>query len=168
MSKLNSDYKQVILIREDLEMSPGKLGVQVNHATAMGMYNAPKSNIDGWVKGCIKVILLGVPDSYELVDLDYQLKGSGLPHFLVTDLGVTEFGEPTITALGIGPAESSEINKFTSKYNLYQPNEKFLVERFGHEILENQDVMELIKKEREEKFNGCGCGIGAITNTKKE
>ena len=107
-------------------------------------------------------------DAYELVDLDYQLKGSGLPHFLVTDLGVTEFGEPTITALGIGPAKSSEINKFTSKYNLYKPNEKFLVETFGEKVMEEQDVMDMIKEARAKKFESCGCGTYASTNTKKE
>jgi PTH2 family peptidyl-tRNA hydrolase len=151
MAKLETEYKQVILIREDLEMSPGKLAVQTNHATAMSIWKARRDAINEWIKGCIKVIVLGVPDAYELVDLDYQLKGTGLPHFLVTDLGVTEFGKPEITALGIGPAKSSEINKFTGKYKLYQPNIDWLKETYGENVLGEQDIMQLVKKSRKKE-----------------
>lgn len=158
LEKLKSEYKQVILLDESLEMSPGKLAVQINHATAMSMWKARTYAVNEWIKGCIKVIILGVPDTYELVDLDYRLKATGIPHFLVTDLGVTEFGKPKITSLGIGPAKSSEINKFTSKYKLYKPNVKWLEDQYGAGILDsNQDIMELIKNARAEGEEAFSC-----------
>lgn len=149
--KLKTEYKHVILIREDLPMSMGKLGVQVHHASVKSMRKANEQVVKKWNEQCIKTILLGVPDDYELVDLYYQLDESNLPFFLAIDLGVTEFGKPTITALGIGPGTSDEIDKYTSQYNLYKPNEDFLKEHFNIDGEQVQDVMKYVEDKRKEE-----------------
>lgn len=149
--KLNSEYKIVILIRKDLKMSMGKFAVQISHATAKAMMESNKEIVDKWNEGCIKTIILEVPDAYELVDLDYKLDNSELSHYLVADLGVTEFGEPTITCLGI-LGESELIDNFTSNYKLYEPNKEFLEENYGLEDgTQVQDVMKHIENKRNEK-----------------
>jgi PTH2 family peptidyl-tRNA hydrolase len=148
---LKTEYKHVILVREDLPMSMGKFGVQIHHASVKSMKRASAEAVKRWNEQCIKTILLAVPDAYELVDLDYQLdERDDIPNFLVIDLGVTEFGEPTITSMGIGPAESDKIDEFTSKYGLYKPNEEFLKENFQIDGEQVQDVMKFIEKKRGE------------------
>lgn len=47
-------------------------------------------------------------------------QAAGIPTFLVVDSGCPNFfnGQPTVTALGLGPARRSEIAKITRKFNL--------------------------------------------------
>jgi peptidyl-tRNA hydrolase len=148
--KLKSDVKLVILVRKDLSMSPGKFAVQVSHATAKAMMGASNEIVDKWNKDCIKTIVLEAPDSYTLVDLDYKLDTTSLSKFLVIDLGVTEFGAPEITSMGI-LGDSHIIDMYTQDYKLYKPNTKFLEENYG---LEDgtvvQDVMKHVEKNRKE------------------
>jgi PTH2 family peptidyl-tRNA hydrolase len=117
---MKEDYKQVILVRKDLPMSPGKLAVQINHATAMAVMRAGTKAKERWMKNAIKVVIVEVDTLEEMVELDYKLEAErGIPHYLATDLGVTEFEGATQTALAIGPAPAKKINRFTSKYSLF-------------------------------------------------
>lgn len=160
MSKIKSEVKHVILVREDLEMSPGKLAVQIHHASIKSYQKAPGYIKKMFDEGCIKTIILGVPDAYELVNLDYKLDATNLSHFLVIDLGVTEFTDPEllkegkaipeITTLGI-IGKSKDLNKFTAKYSLYKPDEEHLEKAFNVKK-DTQDVMKTIDKRRAEKF----------------
>ena len=145
--KLETEVKLVILIREDLPMSPGKFAVQVTHATSKAMMRASDEIIDKWNEQCIKTIILAVPDSYELVNLEYKLDNTGIAHYLVTDLGITEFGEPTITSMGI-LGESDKIDEYTKDYKLFKPNEEFL-ERYNIDGEQTQDVMKWIEEKRQ-------------------
>jgi PTH2 family peptidyl-tRNA hydrolase len=114
------DYKQVILIRKDLEMSRGKLAVQINHATAMAVMRADRKTQERWMQNGIKVVIVGIDTLEEMVELDYKLQAErSIPHFMATDLGTTEFNRPEITALAVGPAPAKMINKYTSKYDIF-------------------------------------------------
>jgi len=44
----------------------------------------------------------------------------GVPHFVVVDSGCANFfdGQPTITALGIGPAKRSEVKTIIGRFKL--------------------------------------------------
>jgi peptidyl-tRNA hydrolase len=101
-------------------MSPGKLAVQINHATAMAVMRADRKVQERWMKNGIKVVIVGIDTLEEMIELDYKLQAErSIPHFMATDLGTTEFNEPQITALAIGPAPAKKINKYTSKYDLF-------------------------------------------------
>ncbi len=139
------DYKMVFLVRGDLEMSPGKLFVQSNQATAMCLKNASDGAKQNWYQGCIRCIVLEVEDDKDLVKMNYKLDAIKIPHYLTIDIGATEFGKPTVTCLGIGPAESDLIDGFTGDYPLYKPNEEFLQKEYG--LDKNcQDIMKTINK----------------------
>lgn len=48
-----------------------------------------------------------------------KAEGADIPYALITDRGKTEFGGvPTITCLGIGPAESAVLDRITGHLKL--------------------------------------------------
>ena len=42
-------YKQIIIVRKDLQMSPGKLAAQVSHASMAFLTNAIRNNWSQWI-----------------------------------------------------------------------------------------------------------------------
>jgi len=140
---MKEDYKQVILVRTDLEMTPGKLAVQINHATAMAVMRAGVKARERWMKNAIKVVIVAVDNLEELVELDYRLEAErGIPHYLATDLGMTEFDGPIQTCLAVGPAPAKAINKYTAKYNLFVDYPKEAVAQNDEEPKSLQEVVE--------------------------
>jgi len=118
MGDILKSYKQVIIVRKDISMSIGKLAVQVAHA-AIGSYKlCDKKIIEKWEKNGAKKIVVEVDNIEELLKLEEKAKKMNVPNFLVIDAGLTEFSEPTITCLGLGPEEETKINKITGNLKL--------------------------------------------------
>lgn len=115
--------KQVIIIRKDLKMRRGKEIVQGAHSSLKAYKNAEeiqsKYDFPGWLNGLQKKICVTVQSEQELLDLYQKALSNGLPVGLVKDAGLTEFKEPTLTALAIGPADENEIDKITGHLKLY-------------------------------------------------
>ncbi len=114
-------YKLVIVVRDDLKMTPGKLAAQVAHA-AVSSSLAAKSKRTKWfsdwyAEGQRKVVLR-VPAVEDLRRLDREATRAGLPHALITDAGLTELPPNTITTLGIGPAPERDIDALTGSLPL--------------------------------------------------
>lgn len=65
-------------------------------------------------------ICLEVKNLDQLLKAEQLAKEAGLSFYRVTDSGCTNFfgGEPTITALGIGPATKSQIKHITKRFQL--------------------------------------------------
>lgn len=114
-------YKQVIVVREDLDMSPGKLAVQVAHASLSASENA-RNKRDGWYENWReekqKKVVVGVPSEEDLEDLKERAEDLNLPNDLITDAGLTELSPGTSTALGVGPAPNDEVDKVTGDLSL--------------------------------------------------
>lgn len=122
--------KQVIVLRKDLNMRKGKMVAQGSHASLGAYFKAteiPYSgalsphavNVYSWLNDSLQTkVCVGVDSEEELLAVFKQAQDAGLPAKLVLDAGKTEFSEPTYTAVGIGPAESSEIDKVTGKLKL--------------------------------------------------
>jgi PTH2 family peptidyl-tRNA hydrolase len=114
-------YKQVIILRKDLNMRKGKMVAQGSHAS-LGAYRHGMGVCPGMITewewtGQTK-ICVGVDTEQELFNLHEKAKASALPRYLVKDAGKTEFKEPTFTALAIGPAPAEEIDKITGDLKL--------------------------------------------------
>jgi PTH2 family peptidyl-tRNA hydrolase len=113
-------FKQVIVVRTDLEMGKGKLATQCAHASIMSFLETQKREPDWakmWLKEGQKKVVLQVKSKQALDDLYAEVR----PHFpasLVVDAGHTQLEPGTLTALGIGPAPEPEIDRYTSKYRL--------------------------------------------------
>jgi len=120
-SKEEVEYKQVLVLRSDIKMSPGKAAVQAAHA-AVAAFEETKRTRPEWVRAWLsqlqkKVALRASLD--EILKLYEQAKSLGLPAVIIRDAGLTELPPNTITALGIGPAPSRLIDKVTGHLKLY-------------------------------------------------
>ncbi len=114
-------YKQVIVVRTDLGMSPGKLAVQVAHGS-VGSADATRREHRAWFSAWFsegqKKVVVKVESERELRDLRKEANKEGLPNMLVEDAGLTELTPGTTTALGIGPAPSEVLDKVTGGLHL--------------------------------------------------
>ncbi len=118
MDSDRSEYKQVIVVREDLKLSRGKLAVQVAHASIIGYEQSDLSTREKWKIEGQKKIVLKVKNLQELMDVFNKAKKEGLPTGYVKDAGLTEIPPGTITAVVIGPEKSDRIDKITGSLPL--------------------------------------------------
>ncbi len=110
------EYKMVIVAREDLRLSPGKLAAQVAHAAVACALDTKKQNPrwfnkwqnEGGKKAVVKVN--SEEDFYPLKEKAEQLK---IATYVVEDAGLTEIPPGTKTVLGIGPAPENLIDQVT-------------------------------------------------------
>lgn len=113
-----AEYKQCIVVRDDLKLSKGKLAVQVAHAAVSACEIAGEEIREAWKEGGQKKVVLRVAALQELFELKEIARKHRLPAVLITDAGLTEVPPGTITVLGIGPAEVSELDKITGHLKL--------------------------------------------------
>lgn len=72
-----------------------------------------------WLTGKFTKIVLGVETEEELIELHQKALDAGLTSHIVTDSGLTEFdGEPTNTAIAIGPHSGHKIDELTKGLSL--------------------------------------------------
>jgi len=114
------EYKQVIVVREDLKMSSGKTCAQVAHASLGAAEKASlqaREWYEAWKQGGQRKVVLKVVNERELFEV-YESAKKELPCYLVEDAGLTELPPGTTTSLGVGPAPSEKIDKITGELKL--------------------------------------------------
>lgn len=107
------ELKQVILVRQDLKMSKGKIAAQASHASVDCLLKSHKDIVDKWHKQGMKKVVLKVKDLAELKKYMALADRAGLASSIVADAGHTEVPAGTITCLGIGPDNEEKIDKVT-------------------------------------------------------
>ncbi len=119
------EYKQVIAVRVDLDMGKGKLAAQVAHAAVEAVLRVLESSnsewkrwLTEWRRSGQKKIVVRARDEKHLLDLYVEAKKLGLPVVIITDAGLTQLPPGTKTAIAIGPAPSSIIDRVTGKLKL--------------------------------------------------
>lgn len=130
--------KQVIVVRKDLNMRKGKLASQVAHASMKVLLDCMfeeefQDKFDNtfkrytielissapmyqWLEGSFTKIVVYVNSEEELLEIYEKAKEkTGLvPSAIIQDLGKTEFhGEPTYTALAVGPSRGEWVDEIT-------------------------------------------------------
>ncbi len=107
------DYKQVIVVRQDLKLPKGKMSAQVSHASVEAVLKSDKESVRIWRSQGMKKVVLKVQDQKEL----FQLKGVAEQHHLVTavitDAGRTVVEPGTVTCMGIGPDKEDKVDLVT-------------------------------------------------------
>jgi PTH2 family peptidyl-tRNA hydrolase len=115
------EYKLVVVVRDDLEMSVGKLSAQVAHAAVTCALEAKAKRtkwFSEWYREGQRKVVLKVDSVEELRELKEEVSRAKLPYSLVTDAGLTELPPNTTTCLGIGPAPSRDIDAITGSLPL--------------------------------------------------
>jgi len=113
---MDFEYKMVIVTRNDLGLTPGKLAAQVAHAAVNCVLSTKKNNSKWFQKwqteGAKKVVAKvdSVDDFFVLKEKAESLK---ISTSLIEDAGHTEIPAGTKTVLGIGPAPSNIIDQVT-------------------------------------------------------
>ncbi len=112
------EYKQVILVREDLKLDKGKMAAQVAHASVEAALRSDKEIVKQWrIKGMKKVVLK-VKNKEELFKYNQIAKNNKLKTALITDAGKTRLEPGTLTCLAIGPDEEKRIDDVTGSLKM--------------------------------------------------
>ncbi|MFH1586565.1 MAG: peptidyl-tRNA hydrolase Pth2 [Candidatus Diapherotrites archaeon] len=114
------DFKQIIIVRTDLKMSPGKTSAQVAHASVSALEKALKKEpgwVEEWRNSGQEKVVLKVSSKKELFEWFEKLKKL-FPAALIKDAGRTQIAPGEATCVGVGPAPEPEIDKFTSELKL--------------------------------------------------
>lgn len=132
MAGNNSQTKQVILMREDLNLSSGKMMAQASHASLSAILNknttpnGQQINIDisdeesEWFNERFTKIVLGVKSEEELLKYYNLAKEKGLNVSRpIVDAGFTELKKPTLTCIAIGPNYRESIDEITKKLRVF-------------------------------------------------
>jgi PTH2 family peptidyl-tRNA hydrolase len=144
VKKMTTEPKQVIVMRTDLGMGPGKIAAQAGHASCAflsrilddcsgmdrlkfqdktyysyeGVYLTEPAH--EWMTGRFTKVCLAVDSEEELLAVHQKALDLGLESHLITDSGLTVFeGVPTRTCCGIGPDLPERINKVTGNLRLF-------------------------------------------------
>ncbi|KAH9964463.1 peptidyl-tRNA hydrolase [Russula dissimulans] len=113
--------KLVLVVRTDLNMSPGKIAAQCGHATLACYKTLVKKNpklVRHWeVTGQAK-IALKVSSEEDILELEAIAKSLNLCARSIQDAGRTQVAAGSRTVLGIGPAPVELVNQVTGHLRL--------------------------------------------------
>lgn len=135
----HSPIKQILVIRNDLNVkNAGKLIAQGAHASLGSIFPRETSQLfpqaDGsvlfqarltpeqafWFTDLSTKVAVIADDEEHLLLIHRQAVAAGLPCVLIEDAGFTEFAKPTLTAVGIGPAPSAQLDPITRSLRLFR------------------------------------------------
>ncbi|MDD1701473.1 MAG: peptidyl-tRNA hydrolase Pth2 [Methanoregula sp.] len=111
-------YKQCLILRNDVKMSCGKKCAQAAHASIGAFENADKTLRKAWQTEGQKKVVLKADSERALFELKVVAERAGISTSLIQDAGMTEIPPGTITALGLGPAKSGDLDKITGALSL--------------------------------------------------
>jgi PTH2 family peptidyl-tRNA hydrolase len=127
---MTTGFKQVIVIRKDLNMRKGKMVAQGAHASLAAILNLAQreghrlvipldARIEPWLTGRFTKICVSVNSERELLDIHAKATANGLVTSLILDAGLTEFGGvPTHTAVAVGPDTAANVDLITANLPL--------------------------------------------------
>ena len=112
------DYKQAILVRQDLKLPRGKMAVQVAHASIEAMMNAKKTVVNKWMREGMGKVVLRVSNLRELKKYVNKAAELGIATCIIRDAGRTVVKPGTITCAGLGPDKTEKVDKIVSGLKL--------------------------------------------------
>lgn len=136
-------YKQIIIARKDLNMSPGKLAAQVSHGSMafLSWFIRDNADMDGhvdgyidkdifhnWIEGSFTKVICEARNKNQLLKAKIMAEEMGMiegkDFFLIRDNCLTEITPEedgtTLTVIGFIPMDSEIIDKISKKFQLYK------------------------------------------------
>jgi peptidyl-tRNA hydrolase len=117
----DDDYKMVILVRNDLKMTKGKIAAQVGHAAVNCAFSSKKKdskNFDKWFSEGQTKVVLRVDSEEELFQYKAMADAQNINNSIVRDAGRTQIEPGSYTCLGLGPEKSSVVDKMTGELKM--------------------------------------------------
>jgi len=116
----NPEYRQVILMRNDLNMRKGKMCAQAAHASQlMQAHFGMDPRHQAWMRGQVTKIVLKARSEEQLMEIYNNAREAGMLTMLITDSGKTEFkGVATKTCCAIGPDTKERMLQITKGLEL--------------------------------------------------
>lgn len=111
--------KMVIAVNDDVEMSCGKMAVQVAHASvdcAFKFYKKKHRLFKKWIEEGQKKVVVKASEK-EIFEIEEKAKSKGILYSIIRDAGLTELKPGTLTAIAI-IGEENEIDKITGNLPL--------------------------------------------------
>ena len=121
MSSPLNEVTMVLVTRDDLKLSKGKLAAQCSHAAVNCAIMAKKKAArlyERWNNVGARKIVLRAEDESHLRQLYAKSLAGGLVCSLIKDAGHTEIPPGTVTVLGIGPSPRSAVDAITGDLKL--------------------------------------------------
>ena len=121
MSSLPNEVTMVIVTRDDLKLSKGKLAAQCSHAAVNCAMKAKRKAVrlyERWNNFGARKIVVRADDESHLRQLYAKALEGSLVCDLVKDAGHTEIPPGTVTVLGIGPAPRAAVDAITGDLKL--------------------------------------------------
>jgi PTH2 family peptidyl-tRNA hydrolase len=111
-------WKQCLIIRGDVKMTCGKKCAQLAHAAVGAYEKTDKVTRKKWFNEGMKKVALKVPTLREMYEIKTNAEMAGIATSLIIDAGRTEIEPGTVTALGLGPALSEDLDRITGDLQL--------------------------------------------------
>ena len=86
-----AELKQVIIVRDDLKLTKGKMAAQVSHASVGAVLKTHKDDLKSWQDQGMKKVVLKVPNLDTLLKYMRKAQDAGLVGSLITDAGGKQF-----------------------------------------------------------------------------
>ena len=115
------DFKFVILVRNDIKMTKGKVAAQVAHAAVNCAFASKKkdsANFNKWYDSGQAKVVLKVDSLRDLYEFKAVAEAVGITCSLIIDAGRTQIEPGTVTCLGIGPEKVSVLDKITGELKM--------------------------------------------------
>lgn len=112
-------YKCVVIIRNDLKISKGKVIAQTSHGIVNMILNCNKNKISNWRDNGEKIVSVKVNDITTMLKVIEISERKGVYNYMVVDAGHTEVQPNTPTVCIIGPDTDTKIEKLTGQLKLY-------------------------------------------------
>jgi PTH2 family peptidyl-tRNA hydrolase len=116
------DFKFVILVRNDIKMTKGKIAAQVAHSAVNCAFASKKNDpfkFNKWYDSGQTKIVLKVDSLRDLYEFKAIAEALGITCSLIIDAGRTQIEPGTVTCLGIGPEKASVLDKITGDLKMF-------------------------------------------------
>ena len=122
LANASGENKLVLIVRNDLKMTPGKVAAQCSHATLKAFRESKRSCpkiLKKWEMNGEPTVVLKVDDEKSLLALASRASKVGLTVSLIKDAGRTQIAPGSTTVLGLGPGPVGLIDHISGHLRLY-------------------------------------------------